>query len=314
MPKRDGTHAPDNRFQEEMDPLDRPQWPRWMLRVATRVDELLALPGILDRFQRAIQKWDRDRVPPVELLPNRRLTQPEKLAGLAAIHDVVCERVKLIDPFDTPKGWAGVSLPKARAGVGYTVLLARVHDLTQLDAERVSDCLADLETELLPQAEARDPYLTELTQTMRDTVEEVVELKGQQPAAVSAIVSAVIEGVEARFPQASTRPVQAGAEAGAAADVQAAEASSEAAAPAMPDRAQEALQQYGAACDLLGRAAPKDRDAYDIIVETARGKGKTFAYRFDTWQRYLRIGRQHTGQQKHKSRRGREARSIDSTQ
>ncbi len=75
-------------------------------------------------------------------------------------------------------------------------------------------------------------------------------------------------------------------------------------------RGQEALQQYDAATEMLGIAKPTDREAYDCLVDHEKSNGQTFAHSFATWQRYLRIGRRQTGQQKNTPRHGRTGRSV----
>lgn len=106
-----------------------PTWPNWLKHIALAVDELLqAGQWVLTRFQRmlvkaeeaekrkskGLSKGGRRLVEYIQnqgrsggtgsgVLPVKALTLREKYAWLAAIHDVVCEAARPVDPYRTDK-------------------------------------------------------------------------------------------------------------------------------------------------------------------------------------------------------------------
>ena len=123
-------------------PADDAGFPNWLQAVAVRVDELVGDAPTMNRFRRMLRDWKAEheaRGPksskdkrgnvqynPVELLPVRGMTLPEKYAVLAAIHDAICEQTKRIDPWTTHKPIPHWKSPKTTVVFAYTVLRSYV--------------------------------------------------------------------------------------------------------------------------------------------------------------------------------------------
>ncbi len=81
-------------------------------------------------------------------------------------------------------------------------------------------------------------------------------------------------------------------------------------APKVPDRAARAYSQYLAAIEKDPSLETKSgRAAYEFIAQNLVDNSQEIP-NFDTWSRYLRIARSARGEQKHRSRAGRESRST----
>lgn len=140
------------------------RWPTWLVDVEVRVDELVEDPVVMDRFRRMLRDWKLEHVrrgpmspvpedlypdsPAEEVLPLRRFSLAEKYAHLAAIHDVICEKAKRIDPWTMHKSLSDVGFAKAKAGMAYVVLCKGVRDLREKDRERIENALRDVEIDL----------------------------------------------------------------------------------------------------------------------------------------------------------------------
>lgn len=147
-----------------LDQLDAKSWPEWLVVVACGVGELVAKPVTMDRFRRMLRDWKAEheaRGPkssedkrgnvqynPVELLPVRGMTLPEKYAVLAAIHDAICEQTKRIDPWTTQKRIRNFRSPKVRASWSYAALCGCVAELGDGHRERITGVLRDVGRDL----------------------------------------------------------------------------------------------------------------------------------------------------------------------
>lgn len=158
-----------------------PTWPNWLKHIALAVDELLqAGQWVLTRFQRmlvkaeeaekrkskGLSKGGRRLVEYIQnqgrsggtgsgVLPVKALTLREKYAWLAAIHDVVCEGARPVDPYRTDKhskrgkavrsqnGWA-----RRLAGMPYGARKSMVRGFTDVDRPRIERMLADVARDL----------------------------------------------------------------------------------------------------------------------------------------------------------------------
>ena len=76
-------------------------YPKSLRDIAIQVDELIQDKVIRKRFVDAVKEWEVSPETGSEIrrLPTRALTDTEKLAVLAAIHDAVSEGVDEIDPW-----------------------------------------------------------------------------------------------------------------------------------------------------------------------------------------------------------------------
>lgn len=141
--------------------IEPERWPEWLRTVAIRVDELIADSEVLDRWREMLREWkvEKDARAPrvddggmrdfgVELLPLRRMSTSEKYATLAAIHDEICESVKRIDPWASHKPLRSTGIPKAKAGIAFTVLRRRVRELNDSSRKRIEETLHDVEQDL----------------------------------------------------------------------------------------------------------------------------------------------------------------------
>ena len=117
----------------EYDPFESSRWPPWLQDIAVRVDELVSQPEVMQRFQNMVHEWAEEhgkkdpqppiderghiRYNPVELLPTRATSCPEKFATLAAIRDCICEGGQPINPWhiDADTELDSANLPTARA-------------------------------------------------------------------------------------------------------------------------------------------------------------------------------------------------------
>jgi hypothetical protein len=164
-------------------------WPRWLVAVAVRVDELVADPRALERFRRMLRDWKAEhdaRVPrspvgrrgqirhsPIEILPVRSLTLPEKYAALAAIHDVVCDGAKRIDPWRIRHRHRNFA--RRKAGISYAVLCSRIKDLRDTDRDRIEGTLRDVEADLVAPSKEPTPAVDAPEKPLTDRLAEVAE-------------------------------------------------------------------------------------------------------------------------------------------
>ena len=143
--------------------FDSTTWLNWLVSVAVRADELVAIPINREYFWRMLRDWDaehgrrgpqspvtRGYVPynAVAILPRRRLSLFHKVAVVAAIHDAICDKTKRIDPWAAHKRLRSVGLVRAKAGIAYAVLCSEVRNLTEDDRERIEKALSDVEADL----------------------------------------------------------------------------------------------------------------------------------------------------------------------
>ena len=122
----------------------------WLVQVAVRVDEWIARPLVRDRFLAMLRAWRAEHDGHGKhgdgLLPVRAMTQPEKYAALAAIHDRVCEGAEQLDLWDCRRGHGDVQ--KMKAGMAYVYLQDCVNVLSTEDQARVEGVVSDIEADL----------------------------------------------------------------------------------------------------------------------------------------------------------------------
>ena len=118
--------------------------------MAVRVDEWIARPLVRDRFLAMLRAWRAEHDGHGKhgdgLLPVRAMTQPEKYAALAAIHDRVCEGAEQLDLWDCRRGHGDVQ--KMKAGMAYVYLQDCVNVLSTEDQARVEGVVSDIEADL----------------------------------------------------------------------------------------------------------------------------------------------------------------------
>ncbi len=150
--------------------FDSTDWPKWLEDVGIRADELVADPIVQEHFWRMLGDWkiEHDRCKrghvrynAVEILPRRRLSLPDKFAAVAAIHDVICEKSKRIDPWGVHKRLRSIGVSRAKAGIAYGVLCHEICDISDNDRERIEQALSDVEADLASRFTDTTPTLPE---------------------------------------------------------------------------------------------------------------------------------------------------------
>lgn len=166
--------------------FDSTTWLNWLVSVAVRADELVAIPINREYFWRMLRDWDaehdhrgprspvtRGYVPynAVAILPRRRLSVSHKFAVVAAIHDAICDKTKRIDPWGAHKRLRSAGLVRAKAGIAYAVLCSEVRNLTEDDRERIEKVLSDVEADLASRFADPTPTVPESTNSGGNGIE-----------------------------------------------------------------------------------------------------------------------------------------------
>ena len=115
-------------------------FPKWLRDIAIQVDELIQDAVVRKRVERAVREWqDSPEATAAKFLPVRALSNVEKLARLAAIHDAVSEAASQIDP------WRHIEPPykSLMAAPAYALLTYAVRQLGDEDRSCVENLLAE---------------------------------------------------------------------------------------------------------------------------------------------------------------------------
>lgn len=144
-------------------------WFEWLKAVAVRADELVGDPVVMDRFRRQLVIWRAEHEEegpkyltdrrgkvmenPIEFFPLRRLTIADQYARLAAIHDMICEKVRPISVWSGSKH----NFNRLKAAIPWGVLCHHVKKLKDDDRQRVEQIRDRVEADIAGWVAQRQP-------------------------------------------------------------------------------------------------------------------------------------------------------------